>query len=369
MSPPALEFQGVGHAYDGVPVLGDIDLEVGAGEVMSLVGPSGCGKSTLLRLAAGLEPLSIGSIRIAGRLVSGGGVQLAPEDRRIGFVFQDIALFPHLTVADNVAFGLRRLAAPERRRRALAALGQLDLAGFAEAFPHTLSGGQQQRVALARALAPDPKLMLLDEPFSGLDARLRDRLRDETLDLLKARGVAAVVVTHDPEEAMRMGDRLAVMSRGRIVQCGTPSELYRRPATAFVAAFLGEVERFEGRVERGHIRTPLGVVPAGELAEGSAALALVRPEGLVLEPAAAPGLPQARVIDARLLGRSTLIRLALDGVPAPLHSRMPGDFLPEPGAIVSIRLDRRRTHVFPRLEHPLKGDAAVSPQSPESGRS
>ena len=199
-------------------------------------------------------------------MVSGGKVQVAPEDRRLGFVFQDIALFPHLTVAENVAFGLRRRAGPERRTTALAALDQLGLARFAEAYPHTLSGGQQQRVALARALAPDPKLMLLDEPFSGLDARLRDRLRDETLDPLKARGCAAVVVTHDPEEAMRMGDRLAVMSEGRIVQCGTPSELYRRPASAFVASFLGEVERFEGTVEGGARCHPARSGPGSGLA-------------------------------------------------------------------------------------------------------
>jgi iron(III) transport system ATP-binding protein len=368
MTAPALEFRGVGHAYDGVPVLSDIDLAVAPGEVLSLVGPSGCGKSTLLRLAAGLEPLSVGSILIEGRIVSDARTQVPPEDRRLGFVFQDIALFPHLTVVDNVAFGLRRRAGPERRRRALAALEQLGLARFAEAYPHTLSGGQQQRVALARALAPDPKLMLLDEPFSGLDARLRDRLRDETLDLLKARGVAAVIVTHDPEEAMRMGDRLAVMSEGRIVQCGTPAELYRRPASPFVASFLGEVERFEGVVQDGQVATPLGRVPAPGLSQGAAALVLIRPEGVAVDEALADAMPQARVIDARLLGRTSLIRIAVDGVAAPLHSRMPGDVLPEPGAAVSVRLDCRRAHVFPLATGALSDDAAAPPRSPAPDR-
>ena len=364
MTDPALEFRGVGHAYDEAPVLSGIDLAVAPGEVLSLVGPSGCGKSTLLRLAAGLEPLGVGTILIEGRVASGAGVQVAPEDRRLGFVFQDIALFPHLTVAENVAFGLRRLGGSERRRRALAALETLDLAGFAEAYPHTLSGGQQQRVALARALAPDPRLMLLDEPFSGLDARLRDRLRDETLDLLKARGVAAVIVTHDPEEAMRMGDRLSVMSQGRIVQCGTPTRLYREPANAFVAAFLGEVERFEGRVARGRIETPLGAVPAPGLAEGSAAVALIRPEGVILGREAAPGLPQGRVADARLLGRTSLIRFALGGRPTLLQSRMPGDFLPEPGTTVFIELDCRRAHVFSAEDAAVSADAEAPRRSP-----
>jgi iron(III) transport system ATP-binding protein len=364
MNAPALEFRGVGHAYDAVAVLSDIDMAVAPGEVLSLVGPSGCGKSTLLRLAAGLEPLAIGTILIDGRTVSGGGIQVAPEDRRLGFVFQDIALFPHLTVAENVAFGLRRLGAHERRRRSLAALETLDLAAFAQSYPHTLSGGQQQRVALARALAPDPRLMLLDEPFSGLDARLRDRLRDETLDLLKARAVAAVIVTHDPEEAMRMGDRLAVMAQGRIVQCGTPTALYRNPANAFVAAFLGEVERFEGRVAQGRIETPLGPVPAAGLPEGSAAIALIRPEGVLLQEAAAPGLTQARVIDARLLGRTSLIRIAVDGTGRPLHSRMPGDFLPQSGAAVSVTLDCRRAHVFALEEESPSDGAGAPPRSP-----
>jgi iron(III) transport system ATP-binding protein len=341
----ALEFHGVGHAYDPVQVLSQINLAVEQGEILSLVGPSGCGKSTLLRLAAGLEPLATGSIMLDGRLVSGGGVQVPPEERHIGFVFQDIALFPHLTVAENVAFGLRHLPSAERRHRALAALSQLDLAGHADLYPHTLSGGQQQRVALARALAPDPKLMLLDEPFSGIDARLRDRLRDETLDLLRARHVAAVIVTHDPEEAMRMGDRLAVMSGGRIVQYGTPIELYRHPASPFVASFLGEVERFEGRVQHGALATPLGLVPCPDLAEDSVAVALIRPEGILLEESSASG-PKAQVIDARLLGRTSLVRLTVDGSTTPLHSRMPGDFLPRPGAMVSIRLDIRRAHVF-----------------------
>ena len=363
MTEPALEFRGVGHVYDGPPVLTDIDLTLAPGEVLSLVGPSGCGKSTLLRLAAGLETLATGSILIGGRMVSGAGLQVAPEDRRLGFVFQDIALFPHLTVTQNVAFGLRRLGAPERRRRALAALEALDLAAFAESYPHTLSGGQQQRVALARALAPDPRLMLLDEPFSGLDARLRDRLRDETLDLLKARGVAAVIVTHDPEEAMRMGDRMAVMAHGRIVQCGTPTSLYRDPANAFVAAFLGEVERFEGRVGQGRIETPLGPVPAPRLPEGSAAVALIRPEGVLLEESR-PGLPQARVIDARLLGRTSLVRLAVDGTGRMLHSRMPGDFLPQSGASVSVVLDCRRAHVFALEDAAVSADAEAPPRSP-----
>jgi iron(III) transport system ATP-binding protein len=330
-----LTVDGVSHAYAGRPVLEAASLRVAPGEIMCLLGPSGCGKTTLLRLIAGLEPLQAGRITVDGADLAA----TPPERRGIGLVFQDFALFPHLCVLDNVAFGIAG-----DRARAGEMLRRLGMADQAAAFPHMLSGGQQQRVALARALAPRPRVMLLDEPFSGLDTGLRARLRDDTLHLLKASGAATVLVTHDPEEAMFMGDRIALMDRGRMVQVDAPEALYLHPANAFVAAFFGEVNRIETRVEGGVARTALGDLAANGFAEGAAVEVLVRPEALALVPAEDG---PARVLAARMLGRTSLIHLEIaDEKPLHLHARMPGDFLPPEGARVAIRLDRRRAYVF-----------------------
>jgi iron(III) transport system ATP-binding protein len=331
-----LVVEGLSHDYGKRRVLEAASLSVRPGEILCLLGPSGCGKTTLLRLVAGLETVQAGRILIDGVDVT----RSPPEKRGIGLVFQDFALFPHLSVLDNVAFGIAG-----DRARAVEMLRRLGMADYAAAYPHTLSGGQQQRVALARALAPQPHVMLLDEPFSGLDAGLRERLRDDTLHLLKLSGAATILVTHDPEEAMFMGDRIAVMHDGRIVQAGPPEELYLRPASAFVAAFFGEVNRIAARIEGGAARTPLGPLEANGIAEGSTVEVLVRPEALFLS-IAEDG--PARVLAARMLGRTSLVHLELAGeAPLHLHARMPGDFLPPEGSRVAIRLDRRRAYVFP----------------------
>jgi iron(III) transport system ATP-binding protein len=332
-----LVVEAVSHAYDGRGVLEAASLRVQPGEILCLLGPSGCGKTTLLRLVAGLEALQTGRV-----VIDGTDVTLWPPERRgIGLVFQDFALFPHLSALDNVAFGIAG-----DRARAGEVLRRLGMEDYAGAFPHTLSGGQQQRIALARALAPQPRVMLLDEPFSGLDTGLRARLRDDTLHLLKSSGAATILVTHDPEEAMFMGDRIAVMHKGRIVQVGPPEALYLHPASAFVAAFFGEVNRIAARIEAGAAHTALGPLDADGLAEGSAVEVLVRPEALVLS-LAEDG--PARVLAARMLGRTSLIHLELGGeAPLHLHARMPGDFLPPEGSRVAIRLDRRRAYVFPK---------------------
>jgi iron(III) transport system ATP-binding protein len=260
-------------------------------------------------------------------------------------LFQDFALFPHLSVVDNVSFGVD---APDRRPRALDLLGRLGMADYAAAFPHTLSGGQQQRVALARALAPRPSLMLLDEPFSGIDARLRGVLRDETLHLLKGSGVAAVMVTHDAEEAMFMADRIAVMRRGRIVQVGTPAELYRHPRSAFVAEFFGEVNRIPAVVQGGAAPTPFGALPTA-LADGTRAEVLIRPEALVPVSGAQLGAVSGRVIAARMLGRTTLIHLEIAGPDGAqhLHARVRGDISVAENGPIWLELDRRAAVVLP----------------------
>ncbi len=357
----ALTLDRVTHHYGRLRAVDAVSLGVRPGEVVCLLGPSGCGKSTVLRIAAGLEELQQGQVRMAGRVVADGAASLPPESRGVGLVFQDYALFPHLTVLDNVAFGLHRLAPEARRRRAREALAQVGMEGHVDVFPHTLSGGQQQRVALARALAPEPKVILLDEPFSGLDARLRDQVRDETLHVLKSSNAATLMVTHDPEEAMFMADRIALMRAGAVEQEAVPTELYFRPVSAFAATFFSEVNRIASRVDGGQAPTPFGPVPVKGLAEGSPVEVLVRPEALRLAPAAdlAVGAGEgagtlATVIAARLLGRSSLVHLRardLAGGQLHLHSRMPGRFLPAENASVIVTLDRSQAFVFP-LELP-----------------
>jgi iron(III) transport system ATP-binding protein len=350
----ALVLEGVSHAFGDVLAVDQVSLRVESGQLLCLLGPSGCGKTTVLRVAAGLEHRQAGIIRLGERVLADPRHEVPPEERDIGLVFQDYALFPHLNVLDNVAFGLRGMDATSRRARAREVLEQVAMEGYAQAYPHTLSGGQQQRVALARALAPGPQVMLLDEPFSGLDTRLRDQIRDQTLHVLKANGTATLIVTHDPEEAMFMADRIALMRAGRIVQEGNPTELYFRPASPFVAAFFSDVNRLHGIVTDGRVATPLGDVAESPLANGTPVDVLIRPEALKLEPRAAEAAgqgPPARVMAARLLGRTSLIHLSVaqaGGEPVHLHARVPGRFLPSEDNLITVRLDRSQAFVFPR---------------------
>jgi iron(III) transport system ATP-binding protein len=343
-----LALEQVSHRYGPVQAVADLSLEVAREELVCLLGPSGCGKSTLLRIAAGLEQGGTGTVLIDGETVAGPGRWVPPERRRVGLVFQEPALFPHLSVADNVAFGLTLRGEAARRARVTEWLAQLGIAARAQAFPHMLSGGQQQRVALARALAAAPRIMLLDEPFSGLDARLREQIRDDTLHVLKKSGTATLLVTHDPEEAMFMADRIALMRDGHIEQCGTPTELYCRPSSPFVATFFSPTNRFTGRVEGGAIATPLGPVPAGDLAEGSEALVLTRQEAVRIVEGGRP-TATGRVLLARLLGRQSLLHLRVadsDGVAHHVHARVAGVRLPGVGTELPLGLDTSQVFVF-----------------------
>jgi len=341
----SLVLEGVRHAYGSREILRGVDLSVGAGEIVCLLGPSGDGKTTLLRLVAGLEALQAGRIAIGGRLVAEAGREVPPEERHAGFVFQDYALFPHLTVEQNVAFGLTAHPRGGRAARAREALERVGLGAFAALWPHMLSGGQQQRVALARALAPRPAVLLLDEAFASLDARLREQVRDDTLRVLQEAGIATLIVTHDAEEAMFMADRIALMRAGRIEQIGAPEELYLTPANRFVAAFLGEVNVLPAVVAGGVARTALGTLPAS-LPDGPAEM-LLRPEGLRLLPEG-EGVA-ARVEDARLLGPSSIVRLALPGGAEGtlrLHARLPPGPRLRPGDRLGLALDPERAFVF-----------------------
>jgi len=342
----SLRLSGIRHAYGEREVLRGIDLETGPGEILCLLGPSGDGKTTLLRLVAGLEPLQAGRIELNGAVLAEPGHDVPPEERRVGFVFQDYALFPHLTVAENVAFGLRRVPRGERGWQVAEALASVGLETYASAYPHMLSGGQQQRVALARALAPRPQALLLDEAFASLDARLRDQVRDDTLHVLQTSGIPALVVTHDAEEAMFMADRIALMREGRVVQVGTPEQLYLHPREPFVATFLGEVNRMPALVRAGRAETAIGGVATIGLPDGPAEL-LLRPEGLLIRPAeeGAPAVVEA----CRLLGATTLVHLAVpDGAGGMqhLHARLPPGVALTRGQQVGVAMDPARAFVF-----------------------
>ena len=295
---------------DGRPAVDGAALSLTCGRVTALLGPSGSGKSTLLRLIAGLERLDTGEIRFADAVWSGDGVHLAPELRRCGVVFQDYALFPHMSALDNVAFGL---TGPRARKRdqARARLEGVELADKAGAYPHELSGGEQQRVALARALAPSPDVMLLDEPFSGLDRRLRASLRETTARALREAETAALIVTHDAEEAMAVADSIALMAEGRIIQTGAPEALYLSPETETAARLLGDVEAFDARVGAGRAETPLGAVEADGFEDGAAVRVLVRPEGVIVGRAHDAGA-FATVAERRAAGGRAVLGVTLE---------------------------------------------------------
>ena len=339
-----LVFEDIHHSYHGRETIRGISLAAEPGEVLCLLGPSGSGKTTLLRIAAGLEVQSRGRVLIDKREASGPAVFLPPEKRGIGLMFQDFALFPHLNVLDNVRFGLNALPARDGLAAAQAALERVGLAHYAEKYPHALSGGEQQRVALARALAPRPGVLLMDEPFSGLDSRLKDTVRADTLTILRESRATAIVVTHDAEEAMRMADRIALLRDGRLVQLGSSDELYRRPADLFAAAFFSEINQFEGRVCNGGVETPLGTAPAPHLPDGCEASIAIRLSDVRVAPQG-NGL-EARIRSRRFLGVVELLELAVPGREAPIRARVRADALP-PGVIdVNVTVQPQDILVF-----------------------
>ena len=299
----------VKRAYNGVLAVDDVSLVAPEAKVLAMLGPSGSGKSTIMRLIAGLEPLAHGEIRIGDERVSTATQTLPTEQRRVGMVFQDYSLFPHLSAGANVAFGLERFGRAERDTLALQWLDRVGLKHRAHAFPHELSGGEQQRVALARALAPKPRAVLLDEPFSGLDPVLRAELRDATLSTLAEARTTTIFVTHDADDALQVADRLAILKSGRLLQEAAPRDVYDKPATIDVAAALGPINVHEAIVSNGMLTTPFGSIAANGLPSGASARAAVRAEALKLQAGAG-----ARVIDVRPHGAHDLVRIEAQNV-------------------------------------------------------
>lgn len=349
-SSPLLQLTDIHHSYGRFAAVRGVDLDIERGQVHCLLGPSGSGKSTLLRLTAGLETLSRGEIRIADRVVAKPGRHVRPEGRSVGMVFQDFALFPHLSVRRNVVFGMAKAAKAARHRRADELLSQVGMDGYANAMPHTLSGGQQQRVALARALAREPAVMLLDEPFSGLDVQLRQEVRDGTLEVLKQAGVATLMVTHDPQEALKAADRVSVIQAGRIVQSGSPQDLYHRSIDRRVAEIFGPVNVLSGRVENGLVKTVLGAVETPSVSEGEEVEVLVRPEDLRLDTSPYGSAGRAR-IESLTPGHGTLL------VTVRPEPRPPQEVPPEP--LQALDLARSRLRPGDTVYLSLAPDAAM----------
>jgi iron(III) transport system ATP-binding protein len=345
----SLGFEKICHSYaSGAQVLHDISLDVEPGKILCLLGPSGSGKSTLLGIASGVERQSSGRITMNGTEIAGPKVFLPPEKRSIGMVFQDYALFPHMTLAQNVAYGLNKLSRSEARESALRALERVGLTGYADRYPHEISGGEQQRVALARALAPRPAILLLDEPFSGLDSRLRDAIRGETLSALRESRATAIIVTHDAKEAMMLGDRLALLNKGRLVQHGTMEELYNKPTSLFAAAFFSPVNIFEGRVQGNHVDTPLGSLKAAGVENGLMASASIRISGVLAHTHcnSGGGTVPARVLSRRFLGDAEYMLFAVNGAPSPVQAQMPCGLIPQEMQDVYLSVDPRAVCVF-----------------------
>lgn len=338
---PALSINGVSKRFGPVTALNAVSFELAQGKIACLVGQSGCGKSTLLRAIAGVEDIEAGTISIEGRVVNGPGVFVEPEDRNVGFMFQDYALFPHLTARQNILFGLKSLGKAAANARADETIGRLGIEALAERYPHMLSGGEQQRVALARALAPQPHILLMDEPFSNLDRRLRDTVRQETVSLLRGLGTTAIIVTHDPEEALSLGDKVVLMHKGKVIETGSGDAIYSFPQTAYAAEFFSRVNRIPARRSGEWLDTAVGRFPA-PCGSSGAVLVYVRPQSVLLDEVGVA----ARVTGRTLLGEIEEVSLSVAGLEDPLIMRTSARCGLDVGNVVQVRIDPHDIMVF-----------------------
>lgn len=345
-----LETRNVAVAYDGKEVIGDVSLSLEPGAIGCLLGPSGCGKTSLLRAIAGFEPVSAGEVLLAGSIVSCVGETLAPEHRNVGMVFQDFALFPHLTVGDNIGFGLRHETAKARTQRVGELLDLVGLSQMADAYPHQLSGGQQQRVALARAMAPRPRILLMDEPFSSIDTELREQLAGEVRDMLLRDGMTAILVTHDQFEAFAMADQIGVFNQGRLLQWDSAYSVYHEPAGRLVADFIGQGAILPARVlDGGRVETELGILSGledGFSGVGELVDVLLRPDDVMHDDSSDLKLP---VTKKAFRGAEYLYTLRTDSG-AEILCLVQSHHDHPIGEAIGIRLEVDHLRAFPRVE-------------------
>ena len=355
-----LEFLNISHKYDKKIILNDFSMKLDTGEVVSLLGPSGCGKTTLLKLASGIEKLQKGQIKLNDEIVSSINFHLNSDKRQIGYVFQDCALFPHLTVMDNIFFGIKKNNIEKILQKIQKLMDEIDISNLANSYPHELSGGQQQQVALIRAMAADPKIIFLDEPYSNLDARLKEKIRDQMLHILREHKISALLVTHDPEEAMFMSDKIGVLNNGSIEQFGSPIDLYLRPKSAFIAEFFGEINILEGIVREGYVKTVLGTFNCSQRLNNKKVKIVIRDEAIKLFSATKINLNSkdktnfikssyyGYVMEARLLAGSSIVHLSLkvDEINFHIHARIPGLNFFKVNEKVIVKTDPTQIFVF-----------------------
>jgi iron(III) transport system ATP-binding protein len=352
-----LELRSVSCAYDPHrPAVREISFSTQEGEILCLLGPSGCGKTTILRAIAGFEPVQTGEIFLSGRRVSTSSETIPTEERRVGMVFQEYALFPHLRVADNIAFGLHHLSRAERRCRVQEMLQLTGMEGFERRYPHELSGGQQQRVALSRALVQNPVILLLDEPFSNLDPDMAGRMRQEIHGLLRRMKTTTVLVTHDHEEAFAMADRIAVLNQGVLEQLDSPESIYHLPATPFVADFVGQADFIPGRIRAGMVHTELGEFPNTlNHGEGTSVVVMIRPDDIHLTPNKSAG---SRIVARQFRGSENLYTVQL-GSGQLVHSSESSTSVYQEGTAVELRVSATHTVLFKTTALPVQAKQAV----------